>query len=51
MCQQCDSQTLIEIDEALTHALNTRKQVRDSQKHLITEFIDELLDARLELDK
>jgi len=35
-----------EIDEALQHAVESKKNTRDSRKHIIWEFIDELLDER-----
>tara|TARA_R110000822_G_scaffold1273_9_gene5804 strand:+ start:1773 stop:1925 length:153 start_codon:yes stop_codon:yes gene_type:complete len=41
-------ESIIEIDEALQHALLARRQTRDSKKHLIDKFIDDLLDTRLE---
>ena len=37
---------LKEIDEALKFAVETKKNTRDSQKHKINEFIDDLLDDR-----
>lgn len=40
-----------EIDEALAHAVATKSQTRDSNKESISHFIDELLDARLELEQ
>jgi hypothetical protein len=46
-----DIETLEEIDEALAHALITRKQSIDSKKHIVDKFIDDLLDSRLELTK
>jgi hypothetical protein len=39
---------LIDIDEALAYAVATRKNVRDSKKPLVLEFINDLLDARNE---
>ena len=44
-------ETITEIDEALTHAIATRKAARDSKKHLVDKFIDDLLDSRAELTK
>tara|TARA_R110000822_G_scaffold280330_1_gene401941 strand:- start:621 stop:773 length:153 start_codon:yes stop_codon:yes gene_type:complete len=44
-------ESLQEIDEALEHALRTRHETRDSKKHLLDKFIDDLLDSRLELTK
>jgi hypothetical protein len=35
-----------EIDEALHHAVESKKNTRDSRKHIIWEFIDDLLDER-----
>ena len=43
------TETISEIDEALTHALLTRKASIDSKKHIMDKFIDELLDARIEV--
>lgn len=40
---------LDEIDEALKFATETKRKIRDSQKHKINEFIDELLDDRNEI--
>lgn len=37
---------LEEIDEALRYAVESKKNTRDSKKHIINEFIDELLDDR-----
>lgn len=39
-----------EIDEALKYAVATKNAVRDSKKPLVYEFIDDLLDARIEAD-
>jgi len=44
-------ETVTDIDEALTHAIATRKAARDSKKHLVDKFIDDLLDSRAELTK
>ena len=44
-----DVESITEIDEALLHALLARRQTRDSKKHLIDKFIDDLLDSRLEV--
>ena len=44
-----DTETISEIDEALIHAINTRKASIDSKKHIVDKFIDELLDARIEV--
>lgn len=44
-------ETLLEIDEALKHAVNSRANTRDSKKHIVNKFIDDLLDSRLELTK
>jgi len=44
-------ETISDIDEALTHAIATRKAARDSKKHLVDKFIDDLLDSRAELTK
>jgi hypothetical protein len=43
------TETISEIDEALLHAINTRKASIDSKKHIVDKFIDELLDARIEV--
>jgi hypothetical protein len=40
-----------EIDEALKNAIESKKITRDSKKHIIDHFIDELLDQRLEITK
>jgi hypothetical protein len=45
------TETISEIDEALAHALLTRKASIDSKKHIVNKFIDELLDARIEVAK
>ena len=42
---------LIDVDEALKYAVLTKNSVRDSKKPFVYEFIDDLLDARLELTK
>lgn len=44
-----DTETLQEIDEALTYAVSTRAKTIDSKKHIVDRFIDDLLDSRLEL--
>lgn len=49
MCQKCSSLALVEIDEALQYAIEAKKHVLDIHKKTIDEFIDELLDARNEL--
>ena len=46
-----DTETIEEIDEALAHAIASRKTTIDSKKHLVNKFIDDLLDSRLELSK
>ena len=46
-----DTETIEEIDEALTYAIASRKTTIDSKKHLVDKFIDDLLDSRLELSK
>lgn len=46
-----DTETIAEIDEALAHAIASRKTTIDSKKHLVDKFIDDLLDSRLELSK
>jgi len=46
-----DTETIEEIDEALAHAIASRKKKIDSKKHLVDKFIDDLLDSRLELSK
>lgn len=51
MDMDMDSETIEEIDEALAHAINNRDRVRDSKKHIVDKYIDELLDTRLELTK
>lgn len=43
------TETISEIDEALKHAILTRKASIDSKKHIVDKFIDELLDARIEV--
>jgi hypothetical protein len=43
------SELISEIDEALSHAIIARKSSIDSKKHIIDKFIDELLDARIEV--
>lgn len=43
--------TLSEIDEALQHALFSRLNSIDSKKHIVDRFIDDLLDARIEVSK
>jgi len=47
----CPEDSLAEIDEALKYALEARAKARDSKKPLIDEFINDLLDARLEVSK
>lgn len=44
-------ETLEEIDAAIQFAIETRKNVIDSKKPAIDEFINDLLDTRLELKK
>lgn len=44
-----DTETIEEIDEALFHAYIMRHRAIDSKKHLIDNYIDDLLDSRLEL--
>lgn len=51
MCDTCKDQTLKEIDEALFYANVAKLQSPDAYKQSINEFIDDLLDARLELTK
>lgn len=46
-----DTETIAEIDEALAHAIASRKTTIDSKKHLVNKFIDDLLDSRLELSE
>ena len=46
-----NTETISEIDEALSHALLARKASIDSKKHIVDKFIDELLDARIEVAK
>ena len=46
-----DEETLEEIDQALAYAVETRAKVRDSKKPAVDEFINDLLDARLEASK
>ena len=43
------TETIEEIDEALAHAIASRKTTIDSKKHIVDKFIDDLLDSRLEL--
>lgn len=38
--------SLEEIDEALRYAVESKRNTRDSKKHIINDFIDELLDDR-----
>jgi hypothetical protein len=45
------TETLSEIDEALFHANLSRRASIDSKKHIVDKFIDELLDARIEVSK
>lgn len=45
------TETISEIDEALEHAIATRRASIDSKKHIVDRFIDELLDARIEVAK
>ena len=40
-----------EIDEALKYAVESKLTTDDSRKHIIQEFIDDLLDERLEANK
>jgi len=40
-----------EIDEALKYAVESKLTTDDSRKHIIEEFIDDLLDERLEANK
>lgn len=49
MCKKCSSLALVEIDEALNYAIEAKKSVLDIHKPTIDAFIDELLDARNEL--
>jgi predicted ATP-dependent Lon-type protease len=49
VCPEPDS--LEEIDQALKYALETRARVRDSKKPIVNEFINDLLDARIEASK
>jgi len=44
-----DAETVQEIDEALAHAIITRANAIDSKKQSINDFINDLLDSRLEL--
>lgn len=46
-----DTETIQEIDEALSHAVYTRSKTIDSKKHIVDKFIDDLLDSRLELTR
>ena len=46
-----DTETIEEVDEALSHAILTRAKTIDSKKHIVDKFIDDLLDSRLELTK
>jgi hypothetical protein len=46
-----DTETIQEIDEALSYAVDTRSKTIDSKKHIVDKFIDDLLDSRLELTK
>lgn len=46
-----DESILREIDEALKYAVETKQSIRDSKKPVVKEFIDELLDARLEASR
>jgi hypothetical protein len=43
-----DTETISEIDEALFHAILSRKASIDSKKHIADKYIDELLDKRIE---
>lgn len=40
---------LQEIDEALKYAVESKRKTQDSKKHIINDFIDELLDDRIQL--
>ena len=51
MTTDTDTETIEEIDEALAHAIASRKTTIDSKKHLVDKFIDDLLDSRLELSQ
>lgn len=44
-----DTESIEDIDEALRHATESKKNVRDSRMHIINEFIDDLLDDRNKL--
>ena len=44
-----DTETIEDIDEALKYAAESKKTTRDSKKHIINEFIDDLLDDRNKL--
>jgi hypothetical protein len=48
-----NSETIEELDEALSHASKTRSSVcsNTTQLAIVDEFIDEILDKRLELGK
>lgn len=41
--------SLEEIDEALKYAVESKRNTRDSKKHIINDFIDELLDDRIQI--
>ena len=47
----CPEDSLAEIDEALKYALEARAMARDSKKPMIDDFINDLLDLRLEVSK
>jgi hypothetical protein len=40
-----------EIDEALKYAVESKMATDDSRKHIIDDFINDLLDERLEANK
>ena len=50
MCET-NTDSLKEIDEALKYALETRATTQDSKKHIIDDFINDLLDERSRLTK
>ena len=46
-----DTETIEEIDEALAHAIASRKTTIDSKKHLVDKFIDDIKVENIEDDE
>lgn len=53
MCPEATTSapTIEDIDQALKYAVETRTKTIDFKKHIIDEFINELLDERSRLSK